>query len=162
VHRRLTSSVAGPCLGCPRRRARSDSAIRRTAIAQARTATPAGLSLTSIGRRTERGYSAFGIAADPAGSVRSSVALRSRSFLDSGARDCSDRQLLVVTHEVPIIVFRDPLQRLDETALRAHPPGRRHAPSDTASFQPSRWWMPSSMSHGRVEASTRWSKGRNG
>ena len=60
----------------------------------------------------------------PGGESWVDVALRLRSFLDSVARECSDRRLLVVTHEVPIIVFRYLLQRLDESqALEAEPLG---------------------------------------
>jgi 2,3-bisphosphoglycerate-dependent phosphoglycerate mutase len=51
----------------------------------------------------------------PGGESWVDVALRLRSFLDSVARECSDRRLLVVTHEVPIIVFRYLLERLDES-----------------------------------------------
>ena len=51
----------------------------------------------------------------PGGESWVDVALRLRSLRDSLVREYADRRVLVVTHEVPIIITRYLLERLDET-----------------------------------------------
>ena len=54
----------------------------------------------------------------PGGESWVDVALRLRSLRDSLVREHADRRVLVVTHEVPIIITRYLIERLDEsTAL---------------------------------------------
>jgi len=52
----------------------------------------------------------------PGGESWVDVALRLRSLRDSLVREYADRRVLVVTHEVPIIVTRYLIERLDEGA----------------------------------------------
>jgi broad specificity phosphatase PhoE len=61
----------------------------------------------------------------PGGESWVDVALRLRSLRDSLVREYADRRVLVVTHEVPIIITRYLLERLDEaTALELSRSGR--------------------------------------
>ena len=52
----------------------------------------------------------------PGGESWVDVALRLRSLRDSLAREHTDRRVLVVAHEVPIIIMRYLIERLDEQA----------------------------------------------
>lgn len=52
----------------------------------------------------------------PGGESWVDVALRLRSLRDSLVREHADRRVLVVTHEVPIIITRYLIERLDEQA----------------------------------------------
>jgi 2,3-bisphosphoglycerate-dependent phosphoglycerate mutase len=55
----------------------------------------------------------------PGGESWVDVALRLRSLRDSLVREHADRRVLVVTHEVPIIITRYLVERLDERAALA-------------------------------------------
>jgi broad specificity phosphatase PhoE len=55
----------------------------------------------------------------PGGESWVDVALRLRSLRDSIVREHPDRRVLVVTHEVPIIILRYLVERLDEQAALA-------------------------------------------
>jgi broad specificity phosphatase PhoE len=55
----------------------------------------------------------------PGGESWADVALRLRSLHDSMAREHAGRRVLVVTHEVPIIITRYLIERLDEAAALA-------------------------------------------
>jgi broad specificity phosphatase PhoE len=55
----------------------------------------------------------------PGGESWVDVALRLRSLRDSLVREHADRRVLVVTHEVPIIIMRYLIERLDEQAALA-------------------------------------------
>jgi broad specificity phosphatase PhoE len=55
----------------------------------------------------------------PGGESWVDVALRLRSLRDSITREHVDRRVLVVTHEVPIIILRYLIERLDEQAALA-------------------------------------------
>jgi broad specificity phosphatase PhoE len=63
----------------------------------------------------------------PGGESWVDVALRLRSLRDSIVREHADRRVLVVTHEVPIIVLRYLIERLDEQGALALSRGARVA-----------------------------------
>lgn len=71
----------------------------------------------------------------PGGESWVDVALRLRSLRDSVAREHTDRRVLVVAHEVPIIIMRYLIQRLDEEAALELSRSRRLANCSLTSFE---------------------------
>jgi broad specificity phosphatase PhoE len=70
----------------------------------------------------------------PGGESWVDVALRLRSLRDSLVREYADRRVLVVTHEVPIIIMRYLVERLDEHAALALSHSGRVANCSLTSF----------------------------
>lgn len=71
----------------------------------------------------------------PGGESWVDVALRLRSLRDSLAREHTDRRVLVVAHEVPIIIMRYLIERLDEQAALELSRSRRLANCSLTTFE---------------------------
>ena len=111
--------------GRPGRRDRPRRAAARARVRHPRPAHPPGhrrrATPTEAERRDRLGKFYY---RPPGGESWVDVALRLRSLRDSLVREHADRRVLVVTHEVPIIITRYLLERLDEQArARAQPIG---------------------------------------
>ena len=71
----------------------------------------------------------------PGGESWVDVALRLRSLRDSLAREHADRRVLVVAHEVPIILIRSLIERLDEDAALGLSRSQRIANCSLTTFE---------------------------
>ena len=63
------------------------------------------------------------------------VALRLRSLRDSLVREHADRRVMLVTHEVPIIITRYLVERLDERAALEHGASARIANCSLTTYE---------------------------